>query len=316
MLYHFSEYGRLCLEGPFSEAGANATWLPDVDPEVFQWLWRWLYTGELEVYRSYDRKGDGSEDCRLKQACQVLCQLHTLGERLLFDERFLHEHVHRELEEIIGVAKSLELAMPLTPEIVEDVLSGSAPVPYESVSEWYSLSLRPFVVRQLCNYEYCTTADFTAMARCFELDGGFAAELMAFMAAELMWVVERWGKEVGRPIDLAGHKKRFARENELMDHKDTRPKQCRGVWRALKVLCTFAGCGKNDLRAYSSLFALDGGFAVDVLGYMAAELRWTVEGWGEEKGEEVDVAAEKMKEEEEIDLENFVQKIMRRDGWS
>ena len=262
----------------------NATWLPDVDPEVFQWLWQWLYTGELEVYRFYDWKGDGSEDRRLQQACQVLCQLHTLGERLLFDGRFLREHVNRELEEIIGAAKSSELAMPLTPEIVEDVLSGSAPVPYELVSEWYCLSLRLFVVRQLCNYEYCTTADFTEMAQCFELDGGFAAELMAFMAAELMWVVERWEKEVGRPIELADQKKRFAKE--------------------------------NDLRTYSSFFELDGDFTVDILEYMAAELRWTVEEWGEERGEKVDISAEKIKEEEEIDLESFVHKIMRRDGWS
>ena len=45
LLYEFSAFAKPCLEGNFAEATANATWLPDVSPDVFQWIWKWLYQG-------------------------------------------------------------------------------------------------------------------------------------------------------------------------------------------------------------------------------------------------------------------------------
>ena len=35
---YYSDHAKLCLEGSFTEAGTNAVWFPDVDPDVFQWL--------------------------------------------------------------------------------------------------------------------------------------------------------------------------------------------------------------------------------------------------------------------------------------
>ncbi|KAF6221575.1 hypothetical protein HO133_002431 [Letharia lupina] len=320
LLYHFSDYARICLEGSFWEARANAAWLPDVDSDVFQWLWQWLYTGKLKVYSFYNFTWDWSEDEQLQQACQVLCRLHVLGERLLFDERFLQDEVQRKLVKVIERAKTSRSTTPLTPQIVEEILSDSAPVQYGSIWNWQSTSLRPFVVEQLCTLDFCTTTDFVDWVGCFELDGAFAAEIMAFMADELKWAVKRWEAQVGSPVDVLEKKKQFAEDRGNSKCLETRPKNHQGIWLALRIICTFAGCTTTDLRAYSQCFELDGAFAVEILAYMAEELRWIVERWGEERGSRVDVAVEKEEEEriaqEESDLQRMVDRIMRRVGWS
>lgn len=320
LLYHFSDYARICLEGSFWEADVNAAWLPDVDSDVFQWLWQWLYTGKLKVYQSYNFMSDWSEDEQLQQACQVLCRLHVLGERLLFDERFLQDEVQRKLMKVIERAKTSRSTTPLTPQIVEEILSDSAPVQYGSIWNWQSTSLRPFVVEQLCTLDFCTTTDFVDWVGCFELDGAFAAEIMAFMADELKWAVKRWEAQVGSPVDVLEKKKQFAEDRGNSKCLEIRPKKHQGVWLALRIICTFAGCTTTDLRAYSQCFEVDGAFAVEILAYMAEELRWIVERWGEERGSRVDVAVEKEEEEriaqEESDLQRMVDRIMRRVGWS
>ena len=317
LLYHFSDYGRLCLEGPFVEAGMNATWLRDVDPTIFQWLWHWLYTGKLKVYQKWDVETAEKRE----RACRILCELHILGERLLFDHRFLDRGVKWKLEKLTDKAKSLGATTPLTPQIVEIVLSGSTPVEEdEFVCTSGGFSLRPFVLRQLCNFDFCTKTDFIKWTRCFELDGAFAAELMVFMADELRWAVRLWEKQGGWGFGVAEIKQRFGKVHHDTELQESKRRKRQGAWRALKVMCTSAGCTTADLREYSNVFEMDGAFAAEVLGYLAKELLRAVEWWGDDRGSKVDVVFEKEEEEwvaeEEESRERYVQKIMRRNGWS
>ena len=317
LLYHFSDFAKACLESSFSEAGANAIFLPDVDPDVFQYLWLWLYTGELKVYQlDYCAWAISSAE-GLVQACRTLCRVHTLGERLLFDYRFLELVVQDQLTEIIDEAKTNRKLMPLSPEIVGEVLTDSAPARYGACC-WHSISLRPFVVKHLCTFQFCTTVDFMDYADSFKKDGGFAIEILIFVAGEIRWAKDRGEAEIGGPVDVF-------REEQVTENQDftqcigTRSKLSQGVWVVLKHICTFAECSTFDLRAFSSLFELDGEFAAEFLNYMATELLLTVKRWGEERGKEVDFTAEKEEEErlaqEADDLERTVQRMMFRWGW-
>ena len=221
---------------------------------------------------------------------------------------------------VVEIANRDGRAMPLTPEIVEEVLSESALVQYEPYWNWYIDYLRHFVVNQLCTFGFCTTTEFVDWIGCFELDGAFAAEMMAYMADELKWAVKRWEAQVGWPVDVLEKKKRIVEEQGNHKWVEKRSKNPQGVWLALRYICTFAGCTKTDLRAYSPCFELDGTFAAEILKYMAEEWRWVVERWGEERGWKVDVVAEREDEErdaqEESDRQHMVDKIMRRQGWS
>lgn len=240
--------------------------------------------------------------------------MHALGERLLFDSR-LFSDVRLQMEDVFEEAKTLGKPMPMTPEIVEEVLADSRPVVY-GISAWVSLSLRPFILERLCTFDFCTTVDFGEYVDCFERDGAFAAELMAFVADEIKWAVQRWEAEIGWQIDLSDQKKQFAEIQRTSEHSVGKPKERQGIWRVLKVMCTAAGCTAEDLRAFGQLYELNGEIAAEILEYMAAELLWIVERWGEERGEKVDVAAEREEEarieEEEDAKKRFVQKIMRR----
>lgn len=248
-----------------------------------------------------------------------------LGERLLFDDRFLQFEVRRELSTIIEEAATSRAFTPraftpLTPEVVEEVLVGSAPVEYGNMWEWHFLSLRPFTVRQLCNFDFCTTNDFTKYAECFELDGAFAAEIMVFITDEVKWAVERWEGQIDSPVDIFDVKKKFAAEQSNSKCMERGPKKCQDFWLALRIMCTYAECPTTDLRAYSQCFELDGNFAAEILEYKARELLWVLERWGDERGSKVDFAAEKEEEErvaqEESDRQHMVDKIMRRAGWT
>ncbi|CAD6591590.1 MAG: hypothetical protein ASARMPRED_005495 [Alectoria sarmentosa] len=53
LLYEFSAFAKSCLAGNFAEATANATWLPDVSPDVFQWIGKWLYQRQLHQIERY-----------------------------------------------------------------------------------------------------------------------------------------------------------------------------------------------------------------------------------------------------------------------
>lgn len=323
LLYHFSDFAKACLESNFSEASANAIFLPDVDPSILQWIWQWLYTGKLKVYPNHIWDWDDwdlSQNDRLKQACHLLCRVHILGERLLFDDRLLGGSVEHQLDTVIEEAETSGEPIPLSPEIVEEVLTNSAPVPYWGGWGWANPSLRPFVLRHLCTFQFCTTVDFMDYVECFERDGAFAAEIMRFMASELKWAKERWEAQIGSPVDVVEKKMQCAEEEGNAQCMTTRPKTRQGVWLALRCICTFAGCQKTDFRAYNQCFELDGEFAAEILNYMAEEALWIMKVWGMERGSVVDVAAEREEEariaQEKSDLEHMVQKIMRRGGWS
>ena len=144
LVYYFSDHARVCLEGDFKEAAANTIWLPNVNPDVFQLLRRWLYTGELDINRYCSMDYEWwklSKDQQLRKVCQLLCRVHILGKRLLFDREFMEGEVQQELETLIEQVEP----SPYTAEITQEVLSGSAPVYYQTY--WGCFSRRPVVPR-------------------------------------------------------------------------------------------------------------------------------------------------------------------------
>lgn len=317
LLCHFSKFAERCLEGSFSEAEANAIWLPDVDPNVFKYLRLWLKTGRLEFYGPLPWDWDPSEAELQEQTCRLLCRVHMLGERLLFQSSFLQNVVQEQLHTVLEEARVSHQFMPLTPNIVEEILSHSAPLRYDSPWAWESASLRPFVLRHLCTFELCTTVDFWDYAACFEGDGAFAADIMHFIAGELKWAVEQWEVQTGWDVDVAAKKEELAQEEGYDQWVALRPNIRRDVWLALRYISSFAGCQKTDFRAYAPCFELDGQVAAEILDCLAEELRWVAERWGVERGAEVDWAKEKQEYECETRfLERMMDKIKRRAGWS
>ena len=306
LLCYFSDYAKVCLESSFKESRENAVRLPDVDPDTFQWLLLWLYTGKIEIHSYYQHKQGLQWHEKLSQAWQVSCRVHMLGERLLFDDRLFWSGVQVQLLHVIQKAKYLETVMPLKPELVEEVLSGSAPIRYPNAVSRECHSLRPLMVEQLCTYKFCTTTDFMDWIECFELDGGFAAEIMVYMADVIGWAVKRWAGQTGRPVDVVQKALKDAEEKGYSQFIMMRPKTCDEVWLALRSIFTSAGCQAVDFRSYSHCFELDGELAAEILNVMARELLWVVEVWGMDKGEVVDVVAEQEKEERMKELEERI----------
>ena len=276
-------------------------------------LWRWLYTGELDTHRYCSMDDDWwilNEYEQSQRVCQLLCRVHMLGERLLFDWRFLQDVVQQELHTLIEKAE----ISPFTPEILLEVLSNSAPVEYPPCGAHESL--RPFVLYHWSSFDFSTKINYSAYFECFERDGEFAAEMMAYMASELEWAVERWGKQTKSTIDINAKKKQLAADDGLSQCVERRYGKCDGVWLACRYMCTWTGCTTTAFRTYSRCFELDGAFAANVMWYMAEELLWVVDRWGMERGWSVDFAAEKQEEEYEEALQSMVDKIMRRGGWN
>lgn len=210
--------------------------------------------------------------------------MHFLGERVLFDDRLLRAGIQYQLDDIIEEARSSAEFMPLTPEIIEEVLSESASVRYGGRMSWASQPLRPLVLRHLCTFQFCTEVDFMDYVGCFENDGAFAAEIMEFMKSEIEWAVKRWEADVEQPVDAAEKEQQFADEEGVAQWVATRPRALQGVGLVLRYFCTFAGCTKTDFRAYSQCFELDGEFAAEILNYMVEELLWIVEMWEGREG--------------------------------
>lgn len=292
LLYGFSDFAKKCLEGDFFEARANAVWLPDVRPDVFQWLWQWLYTGHLDFI----------DDCYLWDAnglvpCGMLCQLHMLGERLLMGTPFFYDvrgKLDKFIEEAIEDVKQRGTPMPWMAEIIHQVLSDSAPFQYCGWRwNFADLSLRPYLLEQLCDFTFCTTFDFFSCVGSFELDGAFAAHMMMYLAEELKWAVELWGAQTQSSIDIEGKKLQEAQDNGDFLTITKRPKGKEGIWLALRYACTFSGCTTTDFLKYSRCFELDGLFAAEILDFMGSELKWVVEKWGQERGPKVDVMQER-----------------------
>ena len=308
LLYQFSDYAKACLEGQFSEAGANAVFLPDVDPDVFQYLWQWLYTGKLKIPQSYIWDWAKSKNERFTGICRPLCRLHALGERLLFDYRFLEYVVQHQLDDVIKEANCNEKGMMLSPELVEEVLSESAPVAYED-PRYDVPSLRPFVLEHLCTFDFCTTVDFMDYADCFEKDGGFAAEIIIHLASDIRWAKEQWEAQVGRPVDVFRNQERVTEGESSPRCIASRTKLSEGILVVLRRLCTSAECSATEIRDFKYLFEIDGAFAAEFVNHMVTELLLTVERWGEERGEKVDFVAEK---EEAEALEELTRNMIRR----
>ena len=313
LIYRYSEYARVCLEGKFPEAAANAIWLPDVDPKVFQLLWRWLHSDTIDIdrYISVDDIWWGMNERKERQivcqrACQLLCRLHILCERLLFDYRFLRGEVQRELDSVIARAET----SPFTVEIIQEVLANSAPVHPEAYCS--ITSLRPFLLEHWSNFCLCTTINFYDYVECFEQDGRFAAAVMAYMAWELMWVVSRWGKQTESVVDLDEKKKEFYEKEGLSQSMVKSCGRRQGVWLVCRYMCTFKGCTTTYFPGYSHCFELDGGLAAEIMTYMAEELVWAVDRWGTERGSKVDFTAEKAEEEIEDLLQSFIDKASSR----
>ncbi|CAD6590043.1 MAG: hypothetical protein ASARMPREDX12_004161 [Alectoria sarmentosa] len=272
LLYRFSDFAKPCLEGDFFEAGANAIWLPDVDPDVFQWVWQWLYTGRMDVD---DLHYFQSEE-KNQKACELLCQTYMLGERLLLDRDFLRD-VKKQLKELTETAKKGEIRMPWTADIIHQVLSGSAPAQFgDGYINWKNPSLRPFLLGKLRTIDFCTNFDFSNCGESFKLDGEFTAELMEYLAAEMKWAVELWEAQTDSSVDIAEKKLELAQAEGTSESITKRSKGYQGIWLAL-----------------SQCFELDGSFAAELLNFMAIELRWIIERWGQERGPKVDVMQEK-----------------------
>lgn len=217
LLYHVSAFAKPCLEGNFAEAEANAIWLPDVSPDVFHWLLKWLYSGRFKVEQYCHNLADDEEDSgyynrgpeQRQQACRILCRVHALGERLLLNGGF-QDAVRAELSDLVERAKEYRHPNPFSPEIIEEVLSESAPV--TRYPRWSDLSLRSFLFQQLYDYDFCAEMDFMKCTQCFKLDGAFAAALMMYMARELEWAVELWRAQTESVVDVVGKKLQLAEE--------------------------------------------------------------------------------------------------------
>lgn len=274
LLYEFCDFAKPCLEGKFAEAEANAVWLPDVSPDVFQWIWKWLYQGELGIERYCYNCNDDRDVCSFynpfvhRRACQLLCRVHILGERLLLDYRFLSHAVHAELQTLIERTKNNDYLsdflpeIPFTPEIIEEVLSQSEPV--ESFTGW-ATPLRHFLLQQLCDYESCAKMGFMKYSRCFELDGAFAAEIMMYMAGELVWAEDLWGAQTESIVDVVEKRLKLAEEEGYFQALVKKPERRSDLWLALRYLCTFEECTTTDFREFSMCFELDGLFAAEIL---------------------------------------------------
>ena len=283
----------MCLEGTFSEARANAIWLRDVNPDVFQYLLLWLYNARLDIVDEHDLwETEGRQ-----KACELLCQMHVLGERLLFDTTFLRdveEKLDTVMDTVMEAAKQDGIPMPWIADIMSLVLSESAP--YQYVNWWDSFenpSLRPSLLRNLRTLEFFTTFEFSNCGKVFALDGGFAAELMMYLAEELKWAVELWGAQTQSSINIAEKKLQEAQESGDLQALTKRPKKNLGRWLASKYACTYTLCTTMNFRLCSHIFEQDGFFAAEILDFMATELKWIVEKWGRERGPKVDVAQEK-----------------------
>ena len=207
LLYKSSNFTKLCLESSFAEAGTNAVWLPDVSLGVFQWVWKWLYQGRLEIEKEFYWFVMFEENGRpfysatepLQQACQLLCRVHMLGERLLMETRFLRT-VQEELEKVVKRGKDNGYVNPFTPELLQEVLSQSTPV--VDLCAYSNDSLRSSVFEQLRDYEFCANFDFMKCSECFEFDGAFAGKLMDYMSRQLVWAVELWSTQTESTVNV------------------------------------------------------------------------------------------------------------------
>ena len=320
LLCHFSKYEEARLEKGSSEAGTNVFKLSDVDADVFQFIWQWLCTGTLKIPRNCTCGWDGCKMDIFQGEIRLLCRVHILGERLLFDYRFLERVVQARLNERIEEAKLNFRLFPLTPEIVEEVLWGSSLVRYDRYSNRGNHSLRPFVLRHLRSFQFCTTVNFMDYAKCFKNDGAFTAEIVIFLASEIKWARERSEAELGWPLDLFREEKQVSEEDQGYDQDtETRNRLYQGVWFVLRRICTSAECSMTEVRSFSNLFEMDSSFAADFLNHMATELLWIIERWGERRGEVVDFIAERGEgkgiTQQTRDIERQVERDMRRDGW-
>ncbi len=235
----------------------------------------------------------------------MLCQMHMLGERLLFNLDSLRDFKMRlstNIRKFMEVVKVDDwFSIQWMADIIYEVLSDSAPPQYDSFSwgsTWtmYDLSLRSGILANICTFDFCTRFNFWDCSEAFALDGRFAAEIMMYLAKELEWAVELWGAQTQSLVDVADKKLQDARESGDYMTVTKRPKGNLGRWLALRHACTYTGCITTDFRAYSKCFEIDGSFAAEIIDYMATELKWVVERWGQERGRKVDVAKEKEEE--------------------
>ena len=249
----------------------------------------------------------------MREACKTLCQVHILGERLLFDKYEFLRKVQKKIRTLIKLAKERGITVPWTADIIHKVLSESAPYQFYFYRFWGNCSLRPFMLESLCSFEFCTNFDFLKCGDIFKLDGQFAAGLMDYMARELKWAVELWGAQTESLVDIAEKKLQLAQEEGNSQIITKRPKG--GVWLALRYACTYSGCTTIEFEAYSECFELDGKFTAELLNFMATELRWVVERWGLERGPKVDVDQEK--EDERWNDEDYddIVRMDNRNWW-
>ena len=145
--------------------------------------------------------------------CQALCRLYMLGERLLFDCRFLQGRVRRDLETLLEQTE----VSPFTPEIFRElfreILSNSAPGKYEW--SWRSEHLRVMVLSHWWSFQPCNTTNYYDYIKCFEQEGAFAAEMMVNMARAIQWAVERWEMHTNSTVDVSANKREHAENDSI-----------------------------------------------------------------------------------------------------
>ena len=337
-----------------------------------------MYTrGDLDIYSYYEQMRRVQQEEILPRECLLLCRLHVLTERLLFDDWSLPLRIRRKLEKCIEEARNQGYPLPLTPEAMEEVLLNSAPITDETEVEpetweswnrkakdgWKSLttaevsesipaaptydpdndpwvskpviskpyvypiryrsvpglrsdiSLRPHMIERFCDFDFCTTTDFKQWTQCFELDGRFAVELMAYIAFEQDWVKRSWEVEADSVDDVAAMTKNVAPYHSDAIYTAESAKQRRGIWPVLRIMCTSAGYTGDDFLALRPLLEADGQMTAEMLSLMVVDLLWMIEQWGCYRDEEIDVKAEKEEQERLEEIRQSDENFRRRHHW-
>ena len=260
---------------------------------------------------------------------ELLCQMHMLGERLLFIVENLEGFKEKLSAVMDGFMECVKAdgrdcnatSIQWMADIMYKVLSGSARDQYDSCywRDTYNLSLRSTLLSYVCNFDFYTRFDFRDCGEALALDGAFAAAVMGYLERDVEWAVELWGAQTQSSVNLADKKIQYARENGDSTTVTTRPREPPGRCLTLRYTCTERGCTSTDFQAYVKRFESDGSFAAEKIDNMVTEMEWVVERWGRERGRKVDVAQEKDDEERCInDYDEYydLYQTVRYNRWS
>ncbi len=95
MLCHHSKYFGRAFNGLFKETLEHRIHLEEDDPAIFALLIEWMYTQNLHVYKDHVYDAIDVQE-PLKGACDTLCELFCMSEKLLVDG--IQEDIKEELD--------------------------------------------------------------------------------------------------------------------------------------------------------------------------------------------------------------------------